>query len=98
LTVDASRNETERLLYLDLLKRVLTRTVACERYMRLTDYQRPTKAVYRALLPLIQRILESKGLEIVRRYRVDSSRREIGCDWPPEAETMVGLKRLENVQ
>jgi len=24
--------------------------------------------------------------------------REVGCDWPPFAETMVGLRRLENVQ
>lgn len=96
--VDVSRRETERLLYLDLLKRVLTRTVACEKYAPLTGHQRPARALYRIPLPLIQRVLASKGLELVRRYQLDLSRRENGFDWPPEAETMVGLKRLENVQ
>ena len=34
----------------------------------------------------------------MRRYETDWVKREQGLDWPPDAETMVGIKRLENVQ
>jgi O-methyltransferase len=89
---------TAQLLYLDLMKGVLTRTTVCEKYTSLTAHERPTKTIYRALLPMMQKVLKSKGLEIVRLYRCDPEKRAIGLDWPPEAETMVGLKRLDNVQ
>ena len=85
-------------LYLDLLRGVLTRTTVYERYTALTAHQRPTKLVYRMALPILERLLRPKGLEIVRRYQVDHAKREQGLDWPPDAETMVGLKRLDNVR
>lgn len=59
---------------------------------------RPSKKIYALLFPLIKRIFARKGLEIVRPYQPDWSDQEQGTFWPPEAETMVGLKRLGNVQ
>ncbi|MGA7829631.1 MAG: TylF/MycF/NovP-related O-methyltransferase [Terracidiphilus sp.] len=87
------------LLYLELLKRVLTRTIANERYLAM-DAARfaPTKPIYRLMLPALRRVFRAKGLEIVRRYKADPARREAGTDYPPEAETMVGMKRLNNLQ
>ncbi len=38
------------------------------------------------------------GLDLVRRAEFVPAKREEGSDWPPDAETMVGLKRLENIQ
>jgi O-methyltransferase len=87
------------LLYLELLKRVLTRTIANEKYVAMdASYFAPTKLVNRLILPLLLRVFRSKGLEIVRRYKADPVQREEGTDFPPEAETMVGMKRLNNLQ
>src|ERR1017187_5803021 len=82
-------------LYLDLLKRVLTRYNFPERYRPLS---RPSWPPYKAVLPLLRRLLGRKGLEIVRRCVVNPADRTEGKDWPPEAETMIGLRRLDNLQ
>jgi O-methyltransferase len=93
------RDDTAQRLYLELLKRVLTRTIVYEKYvpMDISVYG-PTNKVYKVLFPFLKRIFQKKGLEIVRSFKPDWSSREQGRDWPPEAETMVGLKRLNNVQ
>jgi macrocin-O-methyltransferase TylF-like protien len=59
-------------LYLDLLKKCLTRTI----------------------------FAEAETFDPSRRETVpfDSELREEGRDWPSEAETMIGLKRLDNLQ
>jgi O-methyltransferase len=46
--------------------------------------------------PLVQRWLAALGLEL--RKRVKPSVRQEGHDWPSEAETMVGILRLDNLQ
>jgi O-methyltransferase len=43
-------------------------------------------------------MLEHRRLEIVRRIEFDATARADGRDWPIEAETMIGLKRLLNLQ
>jgi len=58
----------------------------------------PTKSIFRLILPWLQRIFRKKNLELVRQYTLNPSLREEGLDWPPEAETMVGMKRLNNLQ
>ena len=63
-----SENTPEH-LYLDLLKKVLTRIIFPDR------------------------IMGAEGEE-----PFDPGAREIGMDWPSEAETMVGLRRLDNLE
>jgi O-methyltransferase len=95
-------------LYLDLIKRVLTRT----------GFENPTldpldpwsrsyrklraKNWVRHLLEPIQKFLGRRGYELVQKGATDRvSRQQIreqGCDWPATAETMIGLKRLDNLQ
>ena len=60
------------LLYLDLLKKCLTRTLFSE-----AETFDPSR---RAVIPY------------------DPELREEGRDWPAEAETMIGMKRLDNLQ
>lgn len=43
-------------------------------------------------------LLAVKEIELVRRAPFDPEQRRDGRDWPQLAETMIGLKRLENVQ
>ena len=81
--------------YLDLLAGCLSRTVIHEYYQPVVE---PTRAVYRWLYPSIRGFLRRKHLEIVRHYQVLPEKREVGKDWPPDAETMIGLKRLDNLR
>lgn len=81
-------------LYLDLLKKTLTRMVAPERYRPL----RPRFPLKRALVRSVNALFGAAGLELVSRYSFDVASRSGGLDWPPEAETMIGLQRLDHLQ
>jgi O-methyltransferase len=86
---------TSRGLYLDLLKKCLTRFIFEERGER----YRPRRGGWRRLVfEPCERLLAARGLEIVRRVSFDSEARAEGRDWPAEAETMVGLRRLDNLE
>lgn len=77
-----------RELYLDLIKKVLLRLIPGEHY----------QAVGRENIQKeLQALLEPNQWEVVKRNPLPETRRE-GLDWPADAETMIGLKRLENIQ
>lgn len=82
-------------LYLDLLKKILTGLLRPQLYAPAGPPAHPVK---RAVFQRLQRALRARGKEIVRRVPFDPGVRAQGIDWPVEAETMVGLPRLENVQ
>jgi O-methyltransferase len=93
---DDAGSDEARALYLDLLKKCLTRLVFEEPYFPIGFH--PARHPLRAkLLDTVQALARARGLELVR---ASSSRRdrEEGLDWPMLAETMVGMKRLDNVQ
>lgn len=77
-------------LYLDLLKKCLTRSIFADPYQP----YRPKMAVSR----WIERWLKVRQLALVRRAPFDAEARAEGRDWPHGAETMVGLRRLDNLQ
>lgn len=83
-------------LYLDLLKRSLTRFDIGRESWQPVEPRRGTalRAVYAPLRAGLARL----GLRLVRSVPFDPGKREVGLDWPAEAETMVGLKRLDNLQ
>jgi O-methyltransferase len=81
-------------LYLDLLKKCLTRYAFAEKFRRLT----PRQTIRRAVYAPIRNVLALVDLELVRRVRVDHARRAEGSDKPTDAETMIGLRRLDNLQ
>ncbi|HZC28404.1 MAG TPA: TylF/MycF/NovP-related O-methyltransferase [Gaiellaceae bacterium] len=81
-------------LYLDLVKQCLTRSLfddACEVY---TPRKRWTKALY----PHAKQLLAARGLELVSRRSSGPRRRAEGRDHPAAAETMIGLRRLDNLE
>ena len=43
-------------------------------------------------------VLDRLGLRLMRWAKVDRERRAEGMDWPLSAATMVGLRRLDNIQ
>ena len=83
------------LLYLDLLKKVLTRYILPEDWRAVDPRKRTLK---RALYVPLKKLLDSRGLQLVRRFRFDPERRKEGWDRPPAAETMLGLDRLDSLQ
>lgn len=83
-------------LYLDLLKRVLTRTGFDER----APVGTPRHEDGSLDLGTIAHLIEHDGVELTRRQSPDPVTREVGLDWPPppDAETMIGTRRLENLR
>src|SRR5262245_42546707 len=86
-------------LYLELLKGCLTDSLRPESFVPL---QLPTggltQRAKRAALRTLQSLLGQRRLELVRQVRFDLSTRSEGRDWPAQAETMIGRKRLDQLQ
>lgn len=81
-------------LYLDLMKRCLTRYGFDDGLVPVD----PWPGWRSRLWPAVQRVLDRKNWEIFRRAQYNPEYREDGRDWPQRAETMIGLRRLNNLQ
>jgi O-methyltransferase len=80
-------------LYLDLLARALTRDLFLDEEVRNVDLRQWPGGEPEGLRDMLRQ----------RRWRLvrpgaDRATRAVGNDWPPHAETMVGLERLANVR
>jgi O-methyltransferase len=82
-------------LYLDLMRRVLTRSGFDSDYRPVQ--MRKGSAMGTVAGPAL-RMLRRRGFELRRRVPVNEQARAEGRDVPSEAETMVGLRRLEHLQ
>jgi O-methyltransferase len=78
--------------YLDLLARCLTRDLFLDEEVRNVDLSESPFGEAEA----VRSQLKEQGWRLVRPG-ADRATRAVGNDWPPHAETMVGLARLENV-
>jgi O-methyltransferase len=85
---------TER--YLDLLKGCLTRTLDGfgETYLPVLPHRGSWK--HWAFEP-VRRYLERRDMQVIRRVPFNATARAEGREWPAEAETMIGLARLDNL-
>jgi O-methyltransferase len=81
-------------LYLRLLKQCLTRAAFPEKYQPLT----PSTPLKRRVTAPVTRALGARRLALVRKAAFDPRAREEGRDRPLEAETMIGLQRLDNIE
>jgi O-methyltransferase len=85
-------------LYLSLLKKALTR-YGLEGEWRYEPYEKKGDGVSAKLKRAAQTAVRRRGLELVRRSRIDLALREDGREmWPDAAETMIGLARLNQLQ
>jgi O-methyltransferase len=86
-----------KLLYLDLLKNTLT------------DFHRMENSEYipitwgklsrgQKLLFPIDKLISGWNYRICQSIQQDKNKRLVGADWPFQADTMIGIKRLENIQ
>ena len=84
-------------LYLDTLEKVLIdyHRISDEEYLSLGRFEPNWKQ--KLLLPL-EKLLRLKDYTICKVMRPSKARRLVGADWPMQAETMIGLKRLKNIR
>ena len=58
----------------------------------------PASPLKRLVTRTLISFLRSRGLEVMRRIPFDATARSLGRDWPIHADTMIGIKRLENIR
>jgi len=85
-------------LYLDLIKKTLSYTLWPEPPIPLTAFNSGRPPMMRFLVSTISKIFELRNLEIVHERNLSESQRGEGRVWPGYAHTMIGLKRLDNLQ
>lgn len=81
-------------LYLDVMKRCLTRYGFDD---DLTPVA-PIPAWKKRVWPYVEQALDRHDWVVRRRVPFRPELREEGKDWPEQAETMIGLRRLDNLQ
>ncbi len=81
--------------YIQLMKGCLTRALFPEQYQRLSPGPGTLK---RRLYEPARTLLARMGLELVRNAPPDPESVTDGHAWPGHAETMVGVRRLDNVE
>ena len=80
-------------LYLDLMKRCLLDEI----YQNNIEYS-PVETTNNLFKNALLKLVESRGLKIVKPQFFNAENRQTGKDWPERAHTMIGWKRLNNLQ
>lgn len=83
-------------LYIELMKKVLTDLHRID----LVEFapERYSQTLKSKLLKALDQFLNKRGFFICRKVKSDYSARVEGLDWPLNADTMIGIKRLNNIQ
>ena len=84
-------------LYLDLMKKTLTHSLWIERTKSIDPTKMPRSAK-RLAVEMLTGLLKRFRIRVVREIIPDPKRRYLGEDWPEYAHTMIGLKRLTNIE
>src|SRR5882724_714815 len=85
-------------LYLDLLKKTLSFSLWPEPPLPMATFNYARPAWKRGVIAAAGSLAGMAGLEVVRPARVTAAEREEGRNWPSYADTMIGLRRLDNLQ
>lgn len=91
-----SQTEITAGLYLDLMKRVLTGALQEDNDYILGGASSATWK-HRSV-NAVASVLAKVNVQVVRRKRYDPTARERGLDRPGRAESMIGLRRMDNIQ
>lgn len=92
-------SEELRSLYLDLIKRTLTGALAEDNDSILGGVRTAgSPSRIKRAANTVGRLAQRANVEISLKKPYDPRSREIGMDWPSRAESMIGLRRMENIQ
>jgi O-methyltransferase len=100
VTLAASPSPDElRSLYLDLVKRSLTGALAEDNDAILGGVRtQGSSSLKKRVAGAVGRLASRANIEIAVKKPYDEKLRERGLDWPARAESMIGLKRMQNLQ
>jgi O-methyltransferase len=99
MTLPETRTDVARALYLDLLKRTITGAVAEDNDSILGGVRTSGDTrLHKTAADAFGRLVGRAGFEIAYKKPYDPALREVGRDWPARADSMIGLKRMENIQ
>ncbi len=88
-----------RSLYLDLVKRSLTGALAEDNDSILGGVRTAGSPSFKKrAAATVGDLAQKAGFEIAYKKPYDHALRESGLDWPSRAESMIGLKRMSNIQ
>ncbi len=82
-------------LYLDVMAKMLTRY---EFEGRNVTVKLPPRSYESYLWDLVRGAMKGRDIRMVESGEFDREAREVGRDWPADAETMIGMKRMANVR
>ncbi len=85
-------------LYLDLMKKTLSFSLWPEPPIPVDMFEYKRFRPIKRLLALTSRVFELGQLQLVKQRAVSAEHREQGSILPGYADTMIGLKRLDNLQ
>lgn len=91
-------NTRPELMYLDLLKKTLSFMLWPEPPIAITESDFKGTPVLRATLCIASKVLARRNLKLVQARSFSERQRVDGEVWPGYADTMIGLKRLDNLQ
>jgi len=85
-------------LYLDLMKKTLSFSLWPEPAVPMQTNNQQRAPLKRHLVSLISWMLKHRGIELVQHRPITKGQRVEGRIWPAYGDTMIGLKRLDNLQ
>jgi O-methyltransferase len=98
-TETRAENDLARDLYLDLLKKTLTGAVAEDADSILGGVRTAGSPVLKKrVADSVGRLAGRFGFELSYKKPYDPELRAIGRDWPARADSMIGLRRMDNIQ
>jgi O-methyltransferase len=85
-------------LYLDLLKKTLSYSLWPEPPIPLALFNETRSPLKRAAVSMLSRVLAMRDLVAMKRRNITDHQRNNGQFWPLYAHTMIGMKRIDQLQ
>jgi O-methyltransferase len=99
VSVAEARTDVARDLYLDLLKRTLTGAIAEDNDSILGGVRTAgSPRLGKRAADSVGRLFGRFGFELAYKKPYDPELRAHGRDWPARADSMIGLRRMDNIQ
>ena len=99
LTGSLTLTDELRSLYLDLVKRSVTGALAEDNDSILGGVRTAGSPSFKKrVAAAVGDLAQKANIEIAVKKPYDHARRESGLDWPSRAESMIGLRRMTNIQ
>lgn len=85
-------------MYIELLKKTVSFILWPELPVPITSFNYRRNTIKYTLFKIISKVFERRGLQIVQKRSFSENQRIEGRVWPGYADTMIGLKRLDNLK